>query len=433
MSYPNPGNTQVRVGFETTEGLGDAASLTDMRIRSESIGGNFPLITVDDILAGSEAAEGLPTKIDPSGDFSCNWNPEDHSPLWANFQGHGKNPVTLASGAYKHRLAPSETDIAFRTLQAEISRDNGRPEVYVGCYVSALDFSVSPRGVLQGKSSLVIPRFHFWKDAAVSAGTPTVTGVYVRGLANYANLDQDLYVKITTDPSGGSMGIKVKVGSGGTYSATEITVTAGAWYDLKEGASDAQVGSDEAPVQIYFSALTGYSVSTPDVILIGSLRSVWSQSLPVSSPLNEIACAVYIDGASTPTRLRDVAISATRPVVKDEIVGGRFTDVILEQGQRLATLSIKRRSIDRSMTNRLIHAKYLSFDFYAKGVLLGATAFRRQLRLVGMNAIPSGKTPSVQSASQFDDDIKFDLRKSSDSTFPSAFSMEVTNSRSTLQ
>lgn len=433
MSYPNPANLQARIGFETVEGLGDSASLLDMRLRSETVGGNFPLIDVDDIVADAETPAGLPTKIDPSGDFNLNWAAEDHGKLLANFQGHGKSVATLTSGVYRHRLSPKESDLTFRTLQAEISRDDGRPVLYSGIYVSGIDMSVSPRGLLQGKASLVIPRFRFWKDAAASAGTPTTTGVYLRGIANYANLDQDVYVKITTDPSGGSMGIKVKVGSGGTYSATEITVTAGVWVDLKEGSSDAHIGSEEAPVQIYFAALSGYSVSTPDVLLFAALRTVWSQSLPVASPSNEISMALYIDGSSTPSYVRDIALSATRPAVRDETIGGRWVDTVLPLGKRTAQLSIKRRSIDRTLTNRLLHAKYLSFRLDSKGAQISTTAYRRTISAIGMYAVPAGKTPSVQSATQFDDDITFTLHPSSDATYPSSLVFEVINSQSVLQ
>lgn len=430
MSYPNPSNLQIRVGFETTEGLGDSASLIDMRVRSESVGGNFPLIQNEDIIASAETPEGLPTKIDPSGDFNVTWNAEDHAKLLAQFSGHGKNPVTLTSGAYRHRYAPRETDIAFRTLQAEISRDNGRPTVYPGCYVSAVDWSVSPGGLMLGKASLVIPRFHFWKAPAISVGTPALDNSYLRGIANYANLDADLYMKIAVAPSGGSMGVQFKVGSGGTYGST-ITVAAGAWYDVLEGASDAQVGSDELPVQVYFANLTGFALN--DVVLYGALRSVWTQSLAVSSPSNEISGALYIDGSTTPTRVRDFSVAASRPAVRDEIIGGRFTDVILEHGKRASSITIKRRSIDRSLANRLLHAKFLTARFDIVGTQIGATSYRRKLSAITMNAIPSGKESSVGGPTQFDDDITFTCHPSSDSTYPSAMTFEAVNAQSATQ
>lgn len=432
MSYPNPSSSQVRVGFEVLEGVGDASSLTDLRIRSESVGGNFPLIQVDDIIAGSETPEGLYTKIDPSGDLNVNWNAEDHAPLLANFQGHGKSPVTLVSGAYRHRYAPKETDITFRTLQVEISRDNGRPEVYPGCYVSAVDWSLSPGGVMQGKASLVIPRFHFWKAAAVSAGTPPITTVYLRGIANYANLDADVYVKVITAVSGGILQIAAKVGSGGTYGST-IDVTVSTWTNLTAGADNAQIGTDELPVQIYFTDLSTYAAVTPDVLLFSALRTVWTQSLSVSSPSNEISAAIYVDGSTTPFRVRDFSLAATRPAIRDQIIGGRFTDVILEHGKRTSQITIKRRSIDRTLLNRLLHAKFISARLDVKGVLIGATVYRRQLSAIAMNAIPSGKTPSVTGPDAYDDDLTFTTHPSSDATYPSSIVFEAVNSRSVTQ
>lgn len=432
MSFPNPSNLQIRIGFEANEGRGDSPSLTDMRVRSESLGGNFPTLPNDDIIADAETPEPLPTKVDPDGDFNIHWSAEDHPKLLANFQGFGKNPVTLVSGAYRHKYAPKETDITFRTLQAEISRDNGRPEVYTGCYVGGIDMSLAAEGLMEGKASLVIPRYHFWKAAAVSAGTPPITTVWLRGLANYANLDADVYVKIITAVSGGILQIAAKVGSGGTYGST-IDVTVDTWTNLTAGADNAQIGSDELPVQIYFSSLATYSASTPDVLIFSALRTVWTQSLPVSSPSNSISASIYVDGSSTPYRLSELGLSATRPAIKDGIIGGRFTDTILPFGKRVTTVKVKRRSIDRTLTNRLIHAKYISLRMDVRGPLIGATVYRRMLSAICMNLIPAGKTPSVGGPAQFDDDITFTAHPSSDSTYPSGVTFEAVNSQSVTQ
>lgn len=429
MSYPNPSNLQIRIGFETVEALADSASLIDIRVRSESVGGNFPLIQVDDIIADAEMPEGLPTKIDPSGDFNLNWNAEDHAKLLAQFSGKGKNPATLVSGAYRHRYAPKETDITFRTLQAEISRDNGRPTVYPGCYVSAVDWAVSPRGLMTGKASLVIPRFHFWKAPAISVGTPPTTTARLRGLANYANTDADLYMKVSVGPTT-TMGVQFKVGSGGTYGST-ITVSAATWTAAREGATDAQIGSDELPVEVYFDNFTSYALN--DVLVFAALRAVWTQSLAVSSPSNEISGYLYVDGSTTPTRVRDFSMSATRPTVKDEVVGGRFTDVILEHGKRTSQITIKRRSIDRSLANRLINAKYINARFDIVGAAISGTIYRRKLSSIHMNAIPSGKESSVGGPDQYDDDLTFTCHPSADATYPSATVFEVVNTQTATQ
>lgn len=434
MATPNPAATQIRYGFEATEGLRDSASLIDMRVRSETMGGNFPLIAVDDIVAGAEEAEGLPTKIDPSGDLNVNWNAEDHAKLLANHFEKGAAPSTLASGAYLHKLATSETNTTFKSLQFEISRDTGQPQFYPGCQVQAVDFSLSPGGLLTGKASILAPRFDTWAPAVGITLDASPVLPHLRGLPNETNYlltDGNVKFKVTTAPSMGTMGIKFTLGEAGTYgSSDEITVAIGAWYDAKLTATDVgDIGSKDMPVQIYFTDLTGYAAD--DEISFHREATVWSQSLAACSPFNEIAATVYVDSAAF--RVRDLTLSSTRPVIRDPYIGGRFQDVMLEQGKFHRQLTIKRRNLDRSLQNKIMYAKKFGFRLDIYSGQLGATNYQRRISLIGLYAKPSGKTASVQNATTYEDDITATFLPGSDGTYPSSLTCEIVNSASVLQ
>lgn len=430
-TFPNPGNLQLRYGFETTEGLGDVASLLDMRVRSETLGGNFPLLPNDDIIAGAEMAEGSPTKIDPSGDVNLNWSPEDHGRILANFFQHGDTPQTLDTGAYLHGLAPDKTDIDFRSLALEASRDNGRPDLYVGAQVSAIDFALQPSGFMTGKATLLIPRFHSWAEAAAVSLDASPTLPVLRGLPTYDNMvatDGDIFGKVTTAPGGGSMGVKYKIGASSNYtSAPEITVTAETWGDVIT--EDGQAGEDGAEVQAYYPSLTGFAVD--DEFKVARERDVWVQSLPVSSPANEILASVFVDGELF--RLNNLQFTAQRPIIKDLIVGGRFTDTMIEQGKRNNVATIKRRFLNLNLQNKIMYAKAFALRMDIKGLRIGSTQIQRRISLISLNAKPSGKTASVQNANTYEDNITAQLHPSNDVNYPASLSCEVVNSQATLQ
>ena len=69
MAFPNPSNLQIRCGTEATEGHGDVANWSDVRVLSETLGGNFPQLRDESIIASAEWPPSLPTKIDPGGDL----------------------------------------------------------------------------------------------------------------------------------------------------------------------------------------------------------------------------------------------------------------------------------------------------------------------------------------------------------------------------
>lgn len=434
----NPSKLQVRVGFEQNAGLGDPSTWVDMRVRSESLGAEFPGIDDDSIIAGADEPEKLESKIDLTGGVPVNFSPEDHAKPIANFFGAGDNPTNPGTGVYVHALAnaPHKTDKSYGTLAAEISRDLGQPELLVGGNVSQLQLQLGPRGVLTGALSMLFPRFQTLDDPAVvsAGGTPTLP--LVRGLQRYSidtAADGDIRFKVTSAPSASAMGIKVTVGASGTYTGAEITVTEGVWIALKD--ANGHIGQgEECPVEVFFptgSIVTGGSgYALNDIIEIPRDRAVWSQSLPIASALNEVAAYVYVDGIRF--RLREFSLTGTRPVVRDEIVGGRFIDSVIEIGKRTWALTLTRRALDRDMLARLRARRPFQFHLQAYGTQIGSTLYRRALELVAMNMIPTGKTPSVGGAAQFDEQIQATAHASSDGTYPAPMTCILTNGQADL-
>lgn len=427
---PNPSNLQIRVGFEATEGLGDVSVWQDFRVRSESLGADFPTIQDDSIVAFAEEQEGLESKIDPSGDLSVNWAAEDHAKFLAAFQGKGLTPAEAPTGVWTHKLSPHETAVTFGTVALDISRDLGRPEIYVGGRPQQITFAAAPRTLLNGAISMLHPRFHTWKAGAlVGGGSGTQTIPYVRGLPSYANLivaDGDLYTDITVAPSGGVMTVRFKVGAAGTF-GTAIVVAAGTWYDVNVGASDTPAGTLDLPVQVMWASLVGV---IGDKTLHARTRTVWTQSLPVSSALNEIACSIWVDG--TKFRVSDFGATLTRPAERDEIIGGRFIDTVVEYGERTCVYTLSRRALDLTMVNKLWRAESVEFRMDAYGPLIGATASRRRLSLISKNCKPEGKAPSVGGKTEFNEDITLRAHPSDDATYPASVTIEVVNSQSSL-
>ena len=400
----------------------------EIRSRSSPIrdGAEFPTIPDDSILAGGEEQAGLESKIDPTGATPVNWSTEDHIKALLNFFGGSTTPAESPTGVWLHRMSNRQTSVVPGTLAMEISRDLGQPELYVGGYAKQIQMNLAPRAMLNGSIDWLFPRFHTWKTPAQSVGTPPTTTAFLRGLSKYSYLtaaDGDVYVKISVAPSGGSMGIQVKVGAVGTYGST-ITVAAGSWYDLSDNVD--YIGDLDLPVQIKFTDLLTYALN--DVLKFARERAVWTQSLATGAQLNEIAAFIYIDDVAFP--VNQLAFVGNRPADRREVIGGRFIDTIDQFGERTYTVTLNRRATDLAIINRLRRGQSVSFRMDAYGPLIGSTTSRRRLSLIGKNGKLGGKTASVGGKAAFDEPINIRFHPSSDGTYPAPMTCEVVNSQS---
>ena len=435
----NPANALVRCGFEGTRGYGDVTTWKDMRIRSEALGAELPGIEDDSIIENAEQPETLESKIDAGGDLALNWTPNDHAEVIAAFFGSGKTPVLAPAGVYTHRFAVSESDVAWDTLAVEVSRDLGRPTLYTSCMPSVLNFNVGPRSLLNGTAGIVTPRFHYFGDAVEVAVGTTPDPPIPRGYPIYSQLvkinddEARLYLKVDGAPVVDDFDILTKVGAAASYGTTDNPFTAGLWgpngqFDGIWDESDVAFGEFGVPVELLWESTT--AMVTDDEWYLPMYRTVWSQSLPVASALNEVYCIITLDG--TKFRTRDVACSLTRPIELDEVVGGRFVDEIIEQGQRTATWTLNRRAIDNDLVYRLLRAESFEMELTAYGPEIAATGVRHSMKLISKNCKPSGRTPSVGGRDTFDESLTATAHPSGDGTYPSAVTCELVNSQAVI-
>ena len=434
----NPALTQVRCGFETNAGRGDPSTWIDMRIRSEDLGAELPGIEDDSILSSGEQEESLESKIDPGGPLNLNWTPEDHSKILAAFFGKSATPVQSPTGVYTHKLAPDETDVSFASLAVEVSRDLGRPTVFVNAYPSQLTFNIGPRSLLNGAASIVTPRFHFHDAATVVTAPGGPANPELRGFVKYAYLDDvdnegRVYVKVNSAPSGDNFNVVTKFGLSASYGTTDQAMTAAIWgpNSQDEGLwdeADAALGDIGVPIEILFPAIA--NIAQNDEWYFDPVRAVWSQSLPEASALNEVYCLVKVDG--TTFRTRDLSLTLDRPVTRDEVIGGRFVDDLNFQGQRTVAGQLNRRAIDNSLVDRLLRAESFELQVDAYGTFIAATGARRKLSLIMKNVKPSGRTPSVAGRDAFDEAINFTAHPSDDGTYPNSVTCELVNSIASL-
>jgi hypothetical protein len=448
QTIANPGNAQARMGFESTDcGLGDATTLRDFRMRSEGLGAELPLIEDDSIGPFGEEPEGEPSKIDPGGPINVNWMGEDHGQHLAAFFGKGATPVQAPAGVFLHKLAVTETDVSFGRVVVEISRDQGRPTFYTGGIPSQLSFALQGRGILNGSITYVFPRFHFFDDPSVLAGVGPIP--FLRGLQPVAQLDSavhddsDVFVQVTAVPGtgGADFDVKAKVGLATTYDGAAIPIfvgndTAGnpLFTVLLHTATDVHVGQNaELPIEIHYKDAAAVAVLDehrfPHRRVDGS-GNPWTQALPVKALFNEISAFIRVDGIER--RIRQMTGTLTRPVELDEAIGGRFTDFTIEQGDRTSVLELTRRAIGLELQNRLLAGAPFEFELDALSTEIAATGVRRRLRWISKLCRATGRTISIAGKTTFDEPLTFKCHPSTDGTYPSAVTIELTNSTSDL-
>ncbi len=434
----NPNLSQLRYGFEATEGLGDVTTWTDARFRGENVGAEFPEIRDDSIAPDGEESEGSPSKVNTSGaTLDLNFHLEDHARFLAAYFGAGKTPVESPTGVWAHKLAVTETNLAFGSLALELSRDRGRPSVYPFVNVAEVGFNLAVRNFLTARLGLVFGRFHYWGDQVQTVGAGSPITLYLRGLHDFANLEDATAAntKITAVCTTAPNGVSFKLGAGAL--GTEVTIPNGLdadgnpqWTDVKVGVSDTLLGDVEIPVQISAGPGT-MNWSLNDEFEFAARRPVWTQSLATASLLNEIAAELTVEGSKFTTRQLDLTLR--RGVILDDAIGGRFIDGQAPQGQREAFGTISRRALkDLGMENRLLRAQSFELQLTANGPTIGATGVRRNLVLTAKNVRRTGRTITVQSGSQTDERIEFRCHPSVDVTYPAAITAEMLLSASSL-
>jgi Phage tail tube protein len=423
--FANPSRTQARFSFEGTPGLGDPVEWTDFRLLSEGVGAELPLITDESLNPAGEQEQGDPGKINLGGPLNVNFHAEDHAKLLAAFFGLGATAVESPTGVFTHRFSALEEDIVFPCGVLEIAPAERSPYVYTGVVPNALNFSAAPNNYLSGSVGLAIPRMHPFADQAIVAGTPPDVA-YLRGLPRFdtaedaTDTERRIYIQVQSKTAS-TVTIKCKIGAAASYSGADIVCTEGEWTRLTDEA-DAEVGSFDLPVEIMFTEANNYTAN--DAIYFQTERPIWTPALNARSVFNEIFMEILIDGEVE--RVNAFTAALTRPVERDENIGGRFVDATYEQGVRTAVFTINRRAFKtETMLHRLLRAESLALRVNALSTLIGSTVVRRQLSLIAPNCLLEGRTPSVGGASEFPELVTLRAFPSDDVSYPSAVTAEL--------
>lgn len=428
MPSGNPADSRFRVAFGTLTG-GPTSAFTGFRFRSEGFGWEAATIEDDSIRGSSGPAEPLKSKIEVGGSIPINWSVEEHLRFFADFHGAGSTPAESPTDVWMQRFGRSQSGVSFATpLIIDASRDDGRPERSTNAHVISYSFTNSPRAIESGEIALLGSRFDHWDDAAEVAVTGSPNAPSVRGPAKFAHLgsaDGNLYLKITTGPSGGLVGVSLKVGAAAAYSHEITGVAAATWYTALDQAG-ARIGTIDMPVQF---RLPDVSVALNDEWRYDRERDLWSQVLPTAAVLNEIAVAVYMDG--TEFRLNEYSVTCTKGWQADEQIGGRFNDSLMLRGDwPVVEGSINRNNLGtRDLRDRLLSAEpfALIVDRYASTLIAG-TQVNQRWRSIMPNCIPGGRSASIPDRLTFPEALSFTAHSSADVTYPDPITEEFYSS-----
>jgi hypothetical protein len=412
---------QARMAFADGDARNSGA-WHDLRVRpGESFGVENPLIQPDDISAALYQDPGLISKFTLGGGnptLPVNWAIPDHYLAIAAHFGHGAAAVESPAGVWTQKLSVSQTAVTFDDrVNIEIWRDKLRGYLYERCLVSQLQFSVSPRGLLQGQIQCVGNRFTLFGEAIEITATGTPEAPKVNGFYR-ADLADDIFIEVA---SVAPASVKVKIGAVATYDGTAIPVTDDEIAILADE-NDVALGGEGEDVQLVVSDTSGWTVG--DEWQVPYRRPQWASSLPVADQLNEVAVRIYIDGVVA--RLRQAQATSTRPGVLDEAVGGRFTDLIRENGFWTAEWAISRTALQEvGLEDALLHANAISLRMEAPGGLIGATGIHRRLVARSLDCRPTGNTVQIGSADDAEEAYTLTAHPTTDVNYPDALTVEL--------
>jgi hypothetical protein len=423
----NPADSRFRVAFGTLAG-GPTSAFTGLRLRSETLGFEAATIEDDSIRGSSGPPEPLESKLDVGGSTPINWSAEEHLRLWANLHGAANAAVESPTGVFTQRFGRSQSGVTFPTpLLIDAYRDDGRPERYSNIQVQSYSFTNSPRAIENGEVALLGSRFDIFDDAEEVAVTATPSAPVLRGIPKFSHLgsaDGNVFFKVTTGPSGGAVGISLKVGAAASYSFEITGVTAAAWFDALDE-SGAHIGDEGLPVQFYLPDVT---LTLNDEWRFDRERAAWSQVLPAAAVFNEIATAVFMDGASF--RINEYSVTVAKPWTIDEVIGGRFMDDLLLRGDwPTVEGTINRNNLGtRDLRDRLLRAEPFALIIDRYSSTIESTTSRRRWRSIMPRCIPGGRSASIPDRLTFPEALNFTAHASADVTYPDPITEELTTS-----
>lgn len=444
---PRGGNALIRTAWEAVGLPGvpiDGATWLDHRMPpGEQLRLTAPTIQDGNLASSSQRSEGLTTKIGFGGTLPLRWEPEGMFRYWAQFQQSGATPVILTAGqAFRHKLAPSESDLDFdRSFATRLWRDDGLPLLGLNCYVSQWQLQAAVRSVVMGSVNVVGERASFWDFPAVVLEGGAPARPVLRGLPRapvWRQADHDVYVKVV---SVAPMEIDVKVGAAQAYGSANVPVTAGQWISLTgttAAGNDNALGEPDSPVQLWVGSTAGWSLND-EWRFKGESFTPWVPALPPIKALNEIHVTISLDLGDglglREFRIRGLTLQGQWAAEPDENLGGRFADAVVRTGDRQITGTIERTYLDTELVKALLAGEPFELDaVITSRVLIGTSTFPYRWRGVCPRCVANGGQPTVATAGRLVESIAFDAYPDpADATHPDDLTIYLDNNVSDLE
>lgn len=396
----DPSEARLRVALQAAgreDLLDPLAPWQDHRFTSEELGLEQTLIESASLNPGGQKTQGTPGKIRTGpAPLGVELEPEGLAPYFLLFQRQAKNPVELATGAWRHWLSTTAGDLDYRArrLQAQIFRDDTAVQGSFGASVAGFNLSTQVDQLWTGTIDVVAARSDYWGVPAQTTGTSTLPSI--RGLARLDILEDIDTVRVEvvdTAPPLGDFEIAMALNTD-ALGPVRVPVTAGEWTRIVLSSDGTGVGEAPSHVEIKWADET---VSVGDVFEIPVREaSPWATSLPLVRGLSEVETDIYLDGLRVQTPISSIGVAASHTAESDDGIGGVWPVGTLASGQRTITWSLDRRMVDNVLQRRLEAGRTIHLDIVITSpVRIGASIVPYRLRMVSPNCLLSGKRPTV--------------------------------------
>jgi hypothetical protein len=446
MSDFNPANAQVRHAWETVAGIATETGWHDGEIVSEEATMEYGTIQPESITTSAQRVLALPSKINGSGTIPIEWDAESYARCIANLQKNTATPTNPAASTYVHKLAPSESDVAFaNTMSFEIWRDDDQGHLFTGSRVNELVWELAPEGLFTGSVGFAPERGGYFTGPTQKTGTST--NVEVRGIPAYVyweGVPRFLWIEVTLITGfPNTIDLVATLDASGTvpptHGGTDFTCNIGLdsqgrpqWNSVVLSDASGRLGTRDLEVEVYIS--TG-DQSLLDEWVYGLDRPVWTPTYPTLPKFNEIFAKILIGDTFATAEEYEIdqfSLTATRPAEPKHAIGGRFPKRVKERGQREISGSLQREYLDTALRRRLERAQ--SFWLYVQAYSGEEIdpGYEHSMELISGACVLGGSTPTVGGQDTMDESYDFTCHPSGDATYPDDLTVVLTNTLTVL-
>ena len=398
MPYdPSEGRVRVALAPASSEDRLTDSGWIDHRLSGETLGLEQTPIRGSSLVPGGQRTPGTQGKIRTTGPINIDLEPEGLALYFALYQRRGRTPVELATGAYRHWLSPSSTDLDFtgRRLQTQIYRDDAAIQNSYGAAVGGFQVSTQPDQVWAGQVDLVSARSDYWGFPVQIAGSSDAP--YIRGLPRLDLLEgaTELRVKvISTTPLEGDLEIALTTDAV-AYGAANVSLFEGRWTRVVLSTDGSAAGKAPSHVELLWPSVAGLAVDDEWSIPLG-VQAPWVAALPTIDRLSEVESEIRIDGQVVAGPITSASLQASQTAEPDLGIGGVWPSGVHVGGQREITWQLDRRMVDNTLQRRLETAEPIHLDVVLRSqVTIGATAIPYQMRIVSPYCVLSGTRPTL--------------------------------------